>query len=66
VVDHVLVKYSGAEFGRLARERSLLREEVQKIKAAHPHKKVTILIEGLKSFLAQETRRLNRALKGEQ
>jgi hypothetical protein len=62
-VGQVLVRYSGAEFGRLVRDRGL-RDEVRKIRAVHGDKVLTIVIEGLHSFLAQETRRTNRARKG--
>lgn len=61
-VGQVLVRYSGAEFGRLVRDRGL-RDEVRKIRAVHGDKVLTIVIEGLHSFLAQETRRTNRARK---
>jgi hypothetical protein len=62
-VGQVLVRYSGAEFGRLVRDRGL-RDEVRKIRAVHGDKVLTIVIEGLHSFLAQETRRTNRARQG--
>ena len=62
-VGQVLVRYSGAEFGRLVRDRGL-RDEVRKIRAVHGDEVLTIVIEGLHSFLAQETRRTNRARKG--
>mgnify|MGYP001039541985 CR=1 FL=1 len=55
----VLVRYSGAEFGRLVRDRGL-RDEVRKIRAVHGDKVLTIVIEGLHSFLAQEKRRARK------